>query len=502
MLHKHPLILCPKHPTPRYTSEGSRVRPFVESMPSSSSNRTTPQRAQRERSRSPTREMGSGKVHSHHDVVASHPHACLQHAPDVPQHTMLLEWNCKTLRENVFVPATRNRCDAVFKRPLQQKSSGWPAYGWSCVIRASCFVLRASCFVLRASCPLAPFGPLTPVGTDRVRSRHLSTQSLTHYPLSYVTCSMFVLLTASTPYTADPKNTIAIHPLQAKSPALLAAEKVVQQSQREEEARRAKAAEMKRLAGQMRPPPPHAPPKRLAPAQLSYEGASPPATPMDSEFQELAGGMGAEPEPAMAQQGVAAEGGAAGEADAAMAEERRRQRAAVIDNDPAFLRIFYPTEVARDDRVVLSEGAILKELNTACMMLGMHNISERTITVRLESSTGPASIFGFSAKECSNIIDENSVIVIDGKTKDGTPSQGILEVDTYLVDLRAELGIDKSEDDWPTGGISYMASYRRTPVNHINKFTPHLQGGVGEVPRSRRATIPLNMATASPPATY
>ena len=30
----------------------------------------------------------------------------------------------------------------------------------------------------------------------------------------------------------------------------------------------------------------------------------------------------------------------------------------------------------------------------------MPNIAERTITIRLETTTGPASIFGFNAKRC------------------------------------------------------------------------------------------------------
>ena len=67
----------------------------------------------------------------------------------------------------------------------------------------------------------------------------------------------------------------------------------------------------------------------------------------------------------------------------------------------------------------------------------MPNIAERTITIRLETMTGPASIFGFNAKECTTIIGENPVLVVDGKTKDGTASQGILEEGRCLATGRS-----------------------------------------------------------------
>ena len=65
-------------------SQGYVSDPFVQSMPSPSSNRgATPTQPQRERSRSPSRGSGSAKVHPHHTVVMSHPHADEQHAPSL-----------------------------------------------------------------------------------------------------------------------------------------------------------------------------------------------------------------------------------------------------------------------------------------------------------------------------------------------------------------------------------------------------------------------------------
>ena len=251
-----------------------------------------------------------------------------------------------------------------------------------------------------------------------------------------------------------------MHPLQDAS-RFEAANRIIAQSKKEEEARKAAALQAQERAKQMLPP--EAPPKRLAPSQLTFdEELTPPeATPMNTESIEDVG-----PPP---QRAVTAESETAAAETAGDAEARKRQKATVIDEDPAYLYVYYPSDVARDDRVVLNEGMILKELNINCMMAGMPNISERSITIRLETMTGPASIFGFNSKECTAIIGENPVMVVDGKTKDGKTSQGILEVNTWLIDVRAELGLDKSEG-MGEEGISYMATYNRTPVNHIRKF--------------------------------
>ena len=250
-----------------------------------------------------------------------------------------------------------------------------------------------------------------------------------------------------------------------------AASKIIAQSQREEEARKAAALKAQERARQMLPP--DGPPRRLAPSQLSFgEELTPPASPMNTDA--VSGRAGADdsvPPPQQAETAAVetAESETADAETADGAEARRRQRATVIDEDPAYLYIYYPSDTARDDRIILNEGMILKEINTTCMMAGMPNIAERAITIRLETTTGPASIFGFNAKECTTIIGENPVLVVDGKTKDGTASQGILEVNTWLIDMRAELGLDKSEG-MGEEGISYMATYNRTPVNHIRKF--------------------------------
>ena len=264
-----------------------------------------------------------------------------------------------------------------------------------------------------------------------------------------------------------------MHPPQDAS-RFEAANRIIAQSKKEEEARKAAALKAQERARQM--PPPDGAPRRLAPSQLSFP--TPPASPMNTEVAvvQRAGADDAAPpsqqaetadaETAEAETAVA-ETAVAETADSA--EARRRKKATVIDEDPAYLYVYYPSDTARDDRIVLNEGMILKELNTTCMMAGMPNIAERTITIRLETMTGPASIFGFNAKECTTIIGENPVLVVDGKTKDGTASQGILEVNTWLIDVRAELGLDKSEG-MGEEGISYMATYNRTPVNHIRKF--------------------------------
>ena len=160
-------------------------------MPSPSSNRTTPTRPQRERSRSPSRGSGSAKVRPHHTVVMSHPRADAQHAPDTHQNTWESGAYFKTFRPLEFEAAPENRFETA--DPAAQAKCGRLTAGAACFG----FVLRASCFVLRASCPLAPFGPLTPIGTDEIRSHYLSHSSLTPYPLRYVAPALHKMLAAT-----------------------------------------------------------------------------------------------------------------------------------------------------------------------------------------------------------------------------------------------------------------------------------------------------------------
>ena len=56
-----------------------------------------------------------------------------------------------------------------------------------------------------------------------------------------------------------------------------------------------------------------------------------------------------------------------------------------FDEDPAYLLFHYPSTVAKEDRVIFSEGVLLAEVNVMFMNIGIENISSRQIAIRAET---------------------------------------------------------------------------------------------------------------------
>lgn len=130
---------------------------------------------------------------------------------------------------------------------------------------------------------------------------------------------------------------------------------------------------------------------------------------------------------------------------AAQATQKQTGKPALasFDEDPAYLLFHYPSTVAREDRVIFSEGGLLAEINIMFMNMGIENISSRQISIRAETVTGPVSVHGFSKAECRKFIDTYDCLVIDGKDGNGAEAQGIMEAKMRLTILSQQLGISE-----------------------------------------------------------
>ena len=132
------------------------------------------------------------------------------------------------------------------------------------------------------------------------------------------------------------------------------------------------------------------------------------------------------------------------------AREQAGRRAIVsFDEDPAYLLFHYPTTVAKEDRVIFSEGGLLAEVNIMFMNIGIENISTRQIAIRAETVTGPVTVHGFNKQECRKFVDTYDTLVIDGKDGNGAEAQGVLEVKMRLTLVSAQLGIPEPGHNLP-----------------------------------------------------